>query len=61
MKRLEKKFGDYQQNLSYMAGFLLLFYNMGTTYKVLTVLNSDSRYNNSWKRSVSTLFLPKVY
>jgi len=46
----KKKFGDYQQNLSYMAGFLLLFYNIGITYKVLTVLNSDVKYiSNYWR------------
>jgi len=46
----KRKFGDYQQNLSYMAGFLLLFYNIGITYKVLTILNSDVKYvSNYWK------------
>jgi len=46
----KKKFGDYQQNLSYMAGFLLLFYNLGITYKVITILNSDVKYiSNYWR------------
>jgi len=48
--KCKKKFGDYQQSLSYMGGFLLLFYDMGTAYKVLTVLNADPKYLcNYWR------------
>jgi len=48
--KCKKKFGDYQQSLSYMAGFLLLFFDMGTTYKILTVLNADPHYLcNYWR------------
>jgi len=48
--KCKKKFGDYQQSLSYMGGFLLLFFDMGTTYKILTVLNADPRYLcNYWR------------
>lgn len=48
--KCKKKFGDYQQSLSYMGGFLLMFFDMGTTYKILTVLNADPRYLcNYWR------------
>lgn len=48
--KCKHKFGDYAQSMSYMGGFLLLVYDMGTAYKVLTVLNSDPVYlANSWR------------
>lgn len=48
--KCKKKFGDYQQSLSYMGGFLLLFFDMGTAYKVLTILNADPKYLcNYWR------------
>eukprot|EP00494_Astrolonche_serrata_P031626 UN31895 len=48
--KARRKFGDYQQSLSYMAGFLLLFYDMGTVYKMLTILNNSPKYlSNYWR------------
>merc|ERR1719414_1451918 len=50
----QTKFGDYQQSLGYVAGFLLLFLDPATVFKVLTVLNDSPKYLPGYWRGEAT-------
>lgn len=51
----QKKFGDYQQSLGYVAGLLLMFLDAATTFKVLTVLNDSPKFLSGYWRGEATL------
>lgn len=50
----QTKFGDYQQSLGYVAGFMLLFLDPATVFKVLTVLNDHPKYLPGYWRGEAT-------
>eukprot|EP00746_Dinoflagellata_sp_MGD_P161201 gnl/MRDRNA2_/MRDRNA2_88264_c0_seq1.p1 gnl/MRDRNA2_/MRDRNA2_88264_c0~~gnl/MRDRNA2_/MRDRNA2_88264_c0_seq1.p1 ORF type:complete len:307 (+),score=41.32 gnl/MRDRNA2_/MRDRNA2_88264_c0_seq1:69-989(+) len=51
----QKKFGDYQQSLGYVAGVLCLIFDPATVFKVLTVLNDNPKFLCGYWRGEATL------